>query len=217
MKMLEYIVSLIYPWTCVFCNSVLENGDICDECVSKLPYTKGDSIYQKFPFVDKCISPLYYKDNVRDSIHRYKFYGCSAYSRRYGEIMAECVENNLDCGGISMVSWIPLSKARLRKRGYDQAYLLAKEISERVGLPCVPTLRKVKNNAAQSTTRDAKQRRSNVAGAYVLYPDADVRDKYILLVDDVVTTGSTLGEAARVLKKSGAKCVYCVTLARHED
>lgn len=46
MKMLEYIVSLIYPWKCVFCNSVLENGDICDECVSKLPYTKGDSIYQ---------------------------------------------------------------------------------------------------------------------------------------------------------------------------
>lgn len=217
MKIFRYIVELVYPWKCVFCDCVLQNGELCDECSKTLPYTRGDSIYQKFPFVEKCVSPLYYKDSVRASIHRYKFYGCSAYCKEYGRLMAECVENNLDCGGINMVSWIPLSKKRLRTRGYDQAYLLAREISRTVDLPCVQTLKKVKNNAAQSTTRDAKQRRSNVAGAYELLPGADVDGKYVLLVDDVVTTGSTLSEAARVLKKAGAKGVYCVTLARHED
>lgn len=96
----------------------------------------GDSVAQKFPFIDKCVSPLYYKDKVRTSVHRYKFGGCPAYSRRYGILMSDCVENNLDCRSIDVISWIPLSKKRLRQRGYDQARLIAEEISSKTGLPC---------------------------------------------------------------------------------
>lgn len=217
MKILDKLAALLYPWRCVFCDSVLRDTDICLECERKLPYTKGDSIYQKLPFIEKCVSPLYYKDSVRDAVHRYKFYGCRAYSRRFGAMMAECVENNLDCGGIDVISWIPLSRKRLRKRGYDQARLLAQEISAAVGVPCAPLLRKVRDNKAQSKTRDARQRAANVAGVYALLPGADVSGRYILLIDDVVTTGSTLSEAARVLKKSGARSVMAATLARSGD
>lgn len=117
MKILDYIAHLLYPWKCVFCDSVLKDTDICRECAQKLPFTKGDSIVQRFAFMDKCVSPLYYKDNVRESIHRYKFGGCAAYSRRYGLIVSDCVENNLDCGGVDVISWIPLSRKRLRYRG----------------------------------------------------------------------------------------------------
>lgn len=121
MKILDLITHLLYPWKCVFCESVLKDTDICHECEKKLPYTVGDSVAQKFPFIDKCVSPLYYKDKVRASVHRYKFGGCSSYSRRYGILMSDCVENNLDCRSIDVISWIPLSKKRLRQRGYDQA------------------------------------------------------------------------------------------------
>ena len=163
MKILDLIAHLLYPWKCVFCESVLKDTDICRECEEKLPYTVGDSAMQKFPFIDKCVSPLYYKDKVRASVHRYKFGGCSAYSRRYAALMSDCVENNLDCRSIDVISWIPLSKKRLRQRGYDQARLIAEEIAAKTGLPCRQLLQKVKNNSAQSLTRDAKQRRENVA------------------------------------------------------
>lgn len=216
-KFFDYILSLIYPPKCVFCGTVIDKSDICEECEKTLPYTKGDSIYQKFPFVDKCISPLYYKDYVRRAVLRFKFAGCSCYSRRLGGIMSECAENNLDCGSIDMVSCIPLSRKRMHDRGYNQAELLAKEISKKVGVEYLPTLKKIRHNTAQSTIKDSKQRAANVIGAYRVIDAEEVKGKYILLVDDVVTTGSTVSECARILKKSGAKAVYCVTLARRED
>lgn len=216
-KIFDYILSLIYPPKCVFCGTVIDKSDICEECEKALPFTKGDSIYQKFPFVDKCISPLYYKDYVRRAVLRFKFAGCSCYSRRLGGIMSECAENNLDCGSIDMVSCIPLSRKRMHDRGYNQAELLAKEISKKVGVEYLPTLKKIRHNTAQSTIKDSKQRAANVIGAYRVIDAEEVKGKYILLVDDVVTTGSTVSECARILKKSGAKAVYCVTLARRED
>lgn len=216
-KFFDYILSLIYPPKCVFCGTVIDKSDICEECEKTLPFTKGDSIYQKFPFVDKCISPLYYKDYVRRAVLRFKFAGCSCYSRRLGGIMSECAENNLDCGSIDMVSCIPLSRKRMHDRGYNQAELLAKEISKKVGVEYLPTLKKIRHNTAQSTIKDSKQRAANVIGAYRVIDAVEVKGKYILLVDDVVTTGSTVSECARILKKSGAKAVYCVTLARRED
>ena len=216
-KIFDYILSLIYPPKCVFCGTVIDKSDICEECEKTLPFTKGDSIYQKFPFVDKCISPLYYKDYVRRAVLRFKFAGCSCYSRRLGRIMSECAENNLDCGSIDMVSCIPLSRKRMHDRGYNQAELLAKEISKKVGVEYLPTLKKIRHNTAQSTIKDSKQRAANVIGAYRVIDAEEVKGKYILLVDDVVTTGSTVSECARILKKSGAKAVYCVTLARRED
>ena len=216
-KIFDHILSLFYPPKCVFCGKVIDKSDICSECEKTLPYTKGDSVYQKFLFVDKCISPLYYKDYVRRAVLRFKFSGCSCYSRRLGAIMSECAENNLDCGSIDMISCIPLSKKRLHDRGYNQAELLAREISKAVDVKFVPTLKKIKNNNAQSTIKDAKLRAKNVVGVYTVTDPETVKGKYILLVDDVVTTGSTVSECARMLKKAGAKAVYCITLARRED
>ena len=217
MKILEFILDLLYPKKCIFCGKVLSGTDLCSECEAKLHYTKGDSIYQKFPFVKKCISPLYYKDIVRDSILRYKFIGCSSYSVRYGAILSDCIENNLDCGGIDVITYVPISRRRMRKRGYNQSELIAAEAAKRLELPCNALLKKIKDNPAQSSVNDRKKRTDNVAGVYKVINEELVRGKYILLVDDVVTTGSTISECARMLCKAGAKEVYCATIARHED
>lgn len=217
MKVIDYIADWLFPPRCIFCRRILERSDICHECEAKLPYTKGDSIVQKFPFIAKCVTPLYYEGTVREAILRYKFNGRDCYADRFSQIMAECADNNLDCGDVSVVSWVPLSRMRKHKRGYDQARLLAEGIAKILTLPCEQCLVKTRNNPAQSKTKSAAQRSKNVVGVYKASEKAELRGKNILLVDDVVTTGSTVSECARMLRKAGANKVYCVTLARHKD
>ena len=144
MKILDHILDLLYPKKCVFCGKITADTDLCCECESKLPYTKGDSIYQKFPFVKKCITPLYYKDDVRKSILRYKFTGCSSYCVRYGVILSDCIDNNIDSGSIDMITYVPISKKRMRKRGYNQSELIAKEAAKILEIPCIDVLKKIK-------------------------------------------------------------------------
>ncbi len=113
-----------------------------------------------------------------------------------------------------MISWVPLSAKRLRKRGYDQAKLLAVEAARNLDCVAVETLRKVRNTDAQSSINDDSARRANILGAYEVPDPEFVAGKRILLIDDVVTTGATLSECARVLRTFGAKEVVCASLAR---
>ncbi len=216
-RIFDYILDLIYPRKCVFCGKVLKKSDICNECLEKLPYTKGDEVWQKLSFIPKCVSPLFYEDTVRESFLRYKFMGIQSYSVRYGALIAECIENNLDCSGIDVISCVPLSSKRLRKRGYNQAELLAKEISKALSIPYMPLLKKTKDNPAQSGTKNAKERLSNVVGVYSVQSKVSIEGKAVLLVDDIVTTGATLSECARMLRMAGAERVYAATLARQRD
>lgn len=217
MSVFSYILDLIYPRKCVFCGKLIEKRDICNECCGKLPYTKGDEVSQKLPFITECVSPLFYDDMVRQSFLMYKFSGVQAYAVRYAKFMAECVENNLDYSTIDVISCVPLSRKRQRKRGYNQSLLLAKEISASLAIPEKELLKKIKDNPAQSKTKSSKERLTNVSGVYSLQSGADVDGKTILLVDDIVTTGATLSECGRILRRAGAEKVFAVTLARHRD
>ena len=87
-------------------------------------------------FFTACVSPLYYEDSVRESLLRYKFQRMTVYAKPYGELIARCVEEYIE-GEVDIISWVPLSKKRLRLRGYDQAQLLAEVISKEIGIPCV--------------------------------------------------------------------------------
>ena len=213
----NHILDLIYPRKCVFCGKVIDKREVCSECAASLPLTMGDSVSQKLPFISACVSPLYYDDIVRQSFLRYKFKGIQAYAVYYGKIMAKCAENNLDCSTIDVISCVPLSKKRERKRGYNQSRLISKEISDRLGIPEKELLRKVKDTPAQSLTKSTKERLTNVSGVYSMQNGAVVEGKTVLLVDDIVTTGATISECARILRRAGAKQVYAVTLARHRD
>ena len=126
--------------------------------------------------------------------------------------MADCLKRhgmNPDC-----LTWVPLSRQRLRKRGYDQARLLAEEVASRSGIPCLRLVRKIRNNPAQSGTASAEARKKNVEGVYEASVEAAGRR--VLLIDDIVTTGATLNEAARALTAAGAAEVSALTLARTE-
>ncbi|MDO4815326.1 MAG: ComF family protein [Bacillota bacterium] len=217
MKKFDRVLDWFFPSKCVFCRRVLDNRDICHECAAKLPYTTGDSISQKFNHVKSCVSPLYYDGVVREAILRYKFWGLQVYAHRFGLIMSDCIENNLDCGDIDVISWVPLSRKRLRKRGYNQAQLLAETVSDKLDIPCVPTLKKIVDNPAQSGTKSSDARKKNVKGVYAYDSAIDLNGKSVLLIDDVVTTGATLSECAKTLKDAGAIYIYCATVARGRD
>ena len=113
-----------------------------------------------------------------------------------------------------LLSWAPLSPRRLRQRGYDQAELLARAVGEHLGAAAVPLLVKSRDIPAQSGLSEQASRRANVLGAYELLPRAEVEGRSILLADDVVTSGSTLSECARVLLTAGAAQICAVTLAQ---
>lgn len=180
-----------------------------------LPFVQNGG-RQRFSFVRACVSPLNYEGDVRASLLRYKFGGATGYAKVYGRLVADTVRTEL-AGEYDLVTWVPLSRKRLRERGYDQAYLLARSTAKELGLPLTPTLHKQRNTQPQSGTGDAAKRRANIAGAYRMKTGADVTGKRILLMDDIVTTGATLSECARVLGKAGAEQVVCATVARSAD
>ena len=214
MRALNWLLDLLYPPRCAFCRRLLTGQErgVCRFCRPKLPFVPADAQVQHFKNVDQCLSPLYYYGSVRDSLHRYKFEGLTVYADIYSEFIVKCIdENQISCDSIT---WVPLSRRRLHKRGYDQAALLAKETGKRLGLRPVPLLLKQRDTPPQSQSGNAGKRRANIAGAYCCPHPERVAGKQILLVDDIVTTGATLSEAAGVLKRAGAKAVIAVTLAR---
>lgn len=214
-KILNIILDFLYPPRCVFCRTMLKSGEIgfCNDCQQKLPWLTGKEAEQKFEFVTLCVSPLRYQGEVRESIHRYKFEDRSGYAKVYGTLIAQCVSDHFT-DQFDLISWVPLSPKRFKKRGYDQAMLLAKETAVNLNATAVATLRKIRDTDAQSGINDDSARRANVLGAYEVIDPELIIGKRILLIDDVATTGSTLSECARVLRTYGAKDVVCASLAR---
>lgn len=208
------VLDILFPPKCVFCRRLLRGGerDLCPRCRDSLPWT-GDRCAQEPEFLTRCVSPLWYRDAVKESFHRYKFGGTRGYAGAYGRLMAQCVRQSLGKRW-DVITWVPLSAQRLAERGYDQAMLLAMSTALELEDVAVETLRKAQDVQAQSGLQDAAQRRANVLGIYEAIDPELIRDKRVLLVDDVVTTGATLSECARTLLQAGAEEVMAVTLAR---
>ena len=210
------LLDLLFPPRCVFCRRLLHRGEegICPRCQQELPWALGAEAEQTGEFFSLCASPLWYQDQVRASFHRYKFKGVRGYSRTYGRLVAQCVQDHL-AGRYDLITWVPLSRARLRLRGYDQAMLLASAAALALDDVAAETLCKVRDTEAQSGLgKNDASRRANVLSAYQVTDPALVEGRRVLLIDDIVTTGSTLSECARVLRTAGATDVVCAALAR---
>ena len=210
------LLDLLFPPRCVFCRRLLHRGEegICPRCQQELPWALGAEAEQTGEFFSLCASPLWYQDQVRASFHRYKFKGVRGYSRTYGRLVAQCVQDHL-AGRYDLITWVPLSRARLRQRGYDQAMLLASAAALALDDVAAETLGKVRDTDAQAGLgKNDASRRANVLSAYQVTDPALVEGRRVLLIDDIVTTGSTLSECARVLRTAGATDVVCAALAR---
>lgn len=213
--MKKLIQNLIYPRRCVFCGEFLDkksNEDVCAACVDKLPWTKN-KCKSKGEFFSECLSPLYYEGSAGEALRRFKFMGKSSYARLMGRLIADCVREN-GKGGYEVIAWVPISVRRMRKRGYCQAKLLAREAAKALDIPCVRLLRKRRHTPPQSTVSGLAARKANVSGAFCAVGKSGIAGRSVLLIDDVITTGATLSECTRILLMAGARNVSCATLCK---
>ena len=212
MKLIHWLLGWLFPEKCILCKKVLENGetDLCKQCRCDNPaFTHRKSGVQ---FLDSFTAVWYYEGSVRKSLLRYKFHGARSYASGYGRLLAmKLLETDSDSWDV--LTWIPVSPRRKLARGYDQVELIAKAVGRELGIKPVPLLKKIRHNRPQSGFSDAAHRRANVLGAYRVPEPELVSGKRILLLDDVLTTGSTASECARVLKTAGAKEVHCAAMA----
>ena len=157
-------------------------------------------------------APLYYEDAVRRALLDFKFKGRMGGLPCFGSLMARCAAEEFS-GEFDAITWVPVSRKRLRRRGFDQARYLAGSLCVEWHVEPQETLRKTTDNPAQSGLDDADARRANVLGVYEAVRPENIAGKRFLLIDDICTTGATLSEAARVLRQAGAADVVGLTLA----
>ena len=209
------MVDFLFPPKCPFCRRVTEGQRVCPKCEKALPWTEGKDREQVLSGGLRCASPLWYEDLAREGILRFKFHG-GAGAEVLGALLADCAAERYS-GEFDLVTWVPVSKQRLKKRGFDQSRMLCASLCVDWHTEPQETLRKVRDNPAQSGIGDPAERRANVLGAYEpVDPDA-IAGKRFLLIDDIITTGATLTECVRVLKAAGAADVVCLTLAMARD
>jgi ComF family protein len=152
-----------------------------------------------------------YAGALREALHAFKFGGKRALARPLGDLVLE------QCGGllgphVDALVAVPLTRARERERGFNQAALLASHLASASGLPDKPRWLSRRHGTRSQTELTAAERRANVAGAFVAAPR--VAGAHVVVVDDILTTGATVGECARALRGAGARAVGVVAVAR---
>lgn len=214
----KWLLRLIYPPKCILCGKLLEKEetDLCHSCRLDSPVYAGSRI--KLPFIESWTAVWRYDGHVRGSILRYKFHGKRFCAESYGRLLAMKIQQEFP-DGFDCLTWVPVSAWRRFERGYDQVELLAAAVGSELGIAPVGLLKKIRHNRVQSSIAGEAERRANVLGAYRAEDAQLLKDKRVLLLDDVITTGATVGECARVLLTAGAKEIYCaaVATARHND
>ena len=232
---LAALSSLFYPATCVVCSGDLERPEyLCESCRSRAPRITS-------PFCAKCSEPFSgaitqtfscancehrtlhfdsavaaYRSRglVRKLVHDFK-YGHQRHLRHpLAEWLGEAVnDSRLRGRRFDLIVPVPLHPARERERGFNQATLLAELLARQVAVPLRPVLERIRYTTTQ-TAYDRAERMENLHDAFRLRKNMNVRELHVLLIDDVLTTGSTLSECARVLKEAGAISVHAATAAR---
>lgn len=221
------ILDFIYPPVCATCSRHLgrEEAFVCNLCwdsFERVPPTETITqlIEGKFlaeEAVDKIDSIFLFEQDVRvrEAIHLLKYAGAETIAEKFGLFIAQKLVRDDTMSMVDTVVPVPLHPARRRERGYNQSELIARSISRRLGMSHVPGLLVRVRQTQTQTFFDAEGRKMNVMGAFRLgkVNPAEVEGKIVLLVDDVITTGSTIKECARALKSNGASKVYGASAA----
>lgn len=229
----ERLLSLLYPDICPFCGKVLgkaEKGHICTACQFRLPYIYEprckkcgkpvmkenqeycwDCQHHKH-FYDRGFSVWEHQPVVADAIYQFKYHNRRIYSRFFAREMVKSYRSIIQKWDIDLIVPIPISKNRRRKRGYNQAELLAREISKETGIPYVANSFVRYKDTSPQKMLDVKERKKNLRNAFA-WKGRRRPPENILLIDDIYTTGNTIDSAAITLKKAGVKKVYFLTIS----
>ena len=204
------LLNTLYPKRCLLCGKVIRFEEtVCAECEKKFngityqTYAKGGYT---------CVSAVPYADEFASAILKFKFSGRKQYSSQIAIFIADAVKTKYPDVHFDIITYVPMHKKNLRKRGYNQCELLANSLSEILGIPTVATLKKTRFTKPQHTLK-ASKRSENIKGAFRIIDKKLVKNLDILLLDDIITTGNTLGECAKTLDKYSPHSIKCVTFA----
>ena len=224
-------IQLLYPPYCLLCGGAGHNGmDLCVHCQQNLPFNHSACVVcalplppstaensvcgrcqKKTPHYDQAFSLFSYQQPVVWFIQQLKFNEKLVHARLLGDLLVVSDVIKLIADDVCILP-VPLFKKRLRQRGFNQSIELARALSEKMGWPMeLNRVQRVRETSAQ-TGLDAKERRKNIRGAFEVVES--LLQKHVVIVDDVVTTGSTVNELSRVLKKAGVKKITVLSLAR---
>ena len=225
-KLKGMALNLLFPQFCVGCGK--EGSFICDSCRRLLPWIAPPlcprcgkpqpsgvlcpSCVSWRAEIDGIRSPFRFDGVVRQAIHQFKYRNLRALATPLAELLADYLGTGPVLGEVLVP--VPLYRKRLRERGYNQSGLLAKELGRFAHLPVVDDcLIRQRHAPPQARASNVDERRSNVAGVFGCR-DGRLRDKQVLLIDDVSTSGATLDACAAALKAAGAISVWGLVLAR---
>lgn len=235
-SVLSALADVLFPRSCAGCGAGMERspGHVCWDCLAGLEWIRepfcawcGDPLAaerpapalcagcaRRMPAFDRARSAVRFRGVSRDLVHAFKYRGATWLAPDLVALLRACYGLYFARAALDLVTYVPLHAARERDRSYNQARLLAEGLAgECPGLAVAGTL--VRMRPAPSQTRlTAALRRANVHGIFAVENPAAVRGRRILLVDDVMTTGATVDECARMLKRAGAALVGVLTVGR---
>lgn len=211
--MSELIAKLLFPPKCHFCRRILADNetDLCRSCRTTAPVFHRSK--RNIQLLAHWTAVWYYMGDVRNSIRRFKFYNARHYADFFGRALAAKLQDDPVAGSFDVLTWVPVSRLRRMIRGYDQSELLAQALGRELGITPVPGLVKLRHTKPQSGIYSGAARRANVFNAYTGINPAQFSGKRVLLVDDVITTGATAAECAKMLLVSGATHISLITVA----
>ncbi|MGI6010632.1 MAG: double zinc ribbon domain-containing protein [Ruminococcus sp.] len=230
MKVREWLLACVFPGRCPACDGILDPGleGICPSCREKLKIVEGVHCSRcgKFiendekEFCENCKnSPHFFEEGygvfpyagwVQESVVRFKFHGRAEYGKFYGKMMGVCSADRVGRWRPQVILPVPMYRGKKKRRGYNQAEILAREAGKYLDIPVrTDLLFRVRNTKPQKEMTPQK-RRENLKGAFRALPECGNYER-ILLVDDIYTTGSTMDAIAEILKQQGTGKIYFLT------
>lgn len=228
----DAVLDLIYPpINCIWCDRRLEKKavhGICNHCVDAMPFIHqprcsvcGKPAESEMLICPECklhghdynqaLAVFEYSITIRELIHRYKYNGEYTLSRTFGHFMSELLKQSN--WQVDIIIPVPLHKNRLKSRGFNQSALLGDYLSHRSGIPCKEDILIRSRDTKTQTGFNRYKRAVNLKDAFSIVKPHDLKDKNILLVDDVHTSGATADSCSRVLHQEGVNKVFVLTLA----
>lgn len=203
-------LDFFWPNRCPFCGEIIPaQKRCCASCYQKLPSSSHFSIAK----LNCAFSCTDYTPDVAHAVHRFKFKNQPQLAKLFADLMTERLGSQIVHYHPDYLCSVAMTSKRRRQRGYNQATLLAQEISLNTGIPFLDLLQKTRSTPAQHTL-NAAARKTNLIGSYTALHPEQIKGKRILIIDDIITTGSTMNECADVLLKSGAVWVGGICFAR---
>lgn len=221
--MLDKFTSLFAPLACVRCGK--EGAATCASCLKDIVITKNPSCYMCNRLTDswKVCPSCRYRTKLRGAIIASHYEGhikelilMLKYQRTYSVagLLAKIINNQIDtAASFNLITSVPAASKHARSRGYNQAELIAKALAKYTGINYRETLARLGQSRQVGTERN--KRIKQMRGSMYAGRQKHINGARILLVDDVITTGATVTEAARVLKQAGAKYIWAAAAAKH--